>query len=77
MRPRNRLGARPRLVSRSRARHCNPHWEHFDTHNARPLGGIDLLRTLYVYAAAGRQRSAPVAAILKMLRAADWSRCED
>jgi DNA-binding transcriptional LysR family regulator len=45
---------------------------------ARPaLNGIDLRRTLYVYAVAGRQRSAVASAILRMLRAADWSRYED
>jgi len=40
------------------------------------VSGIDLRPTLYVYAAAGRQRSAPVATILKLLRAADRSRCK-
>jgi DNA-binding transcriptional LysR family regulator len=39
-----------------------------------PLSGIDLKRTVYLYAVAGRQRTAGAAAILKMLRAADWSR---
>jgi DNA-binding transcriptional LysR family regulator len=41
------------------------------------INGIDLRRTVYVYAVAGRQRSAVASAILKMLRAADWSRYED
>jgi DNA-binding transcriptional LysR family regulator len=40
------------------------------------VNGIDLRRTLYVYGVAGRQRSAVASAILKMLRAADWSHYE-
>lgn len=40
------------------------------------VNGVDLRRTLYVYAVAGRRRSAVASAILKMLRAADWSRFE-
>jgi DNA-binding transcriptional LysR family regulator len=40
------------------------------------VNGIDLRRTLYVYGVAGRQRSPVATAILKMLRAADWSRYE-
>jgi DNA-binding transcriptional LysR family regulator len=35
---------------------------------------IELSRTVYVYGVAGRQRTAVGAAMLKMLRAADWSR---
>jgi len=35
---------------------------------------IELLRTVYVYGVAGRERTAVAAAMLKMLRAADWSR---
>jgi DNA-binding transcriptional LysR family regulator len=42
----------------------------------RAVNGIDLRRTVYVYGVAGRQRSPVAAAILKMLRAADWSRYE-
>jgi DNA-binding transcriptional LysR family regulator len=38
-----------------------------------PLQGVDLRRTVTVYGVAGRERSAPVATLLKMLRAADWS----
>ena len=34
---------------------------------------IELSRTVYVYGVAGRQRTAVAAAMLKMLRAADWS----
>ena len=37
------------------------------------IDGLDLNRTLYVYAVAGRQRSAPAAALIKLLRANDWS----
>jgi DNA-binding transcriptional LysR family regulator len=36
--------------------------------------GIDLSRTVYLYGVAGRQRTAVAAAMLKMLRASDWSR---
>jgi len=43
----------------------------------RAVNGIDLRRTLYVYGVAGRQRSAVASAMLKMLRAADWSPYED
>src|SRR5215813_5378948 len=39
-----------------------------------PVSEIELSRTLYVYGVAGRQRTAVAAAMLKMLRAADWSR---
>jgi DNA-binding transcriptional LysR family regulator len=35
---------------------------------------IELSRTVYVYGVAGRQRTAVATAMLKMLRAADWSR---
>jgi DNA-binding transcriptional LysR family regulator len=38
-----------------------------------PVNGIDLKRTVYLYAVAGRQRTAAATAILKMLRGADWS----
>lgn len=36
--------------------------------------GLDLRRTVYLYAVAGRQRSAAAAALIKLLRAGDWSR---
>jgi DNA-binding transcriptional LysR family regulator len=39
-----------------------------------PVDGLDLRRTVYVYGVAGRQRSGVGSALLKMLRAADWSR---
>jgi len=35
--------------------------------------GIELTRTIYVYGVAGRQRTAVAAAMLKMLRAYDWT----
>jgi DNA-binding transcriptional LysR family regulator len=41
-----------------------------------PVKGVDLRRTVYVYAVAGRQRSAVGSAILTMMRAADWSQYE-
>jgi DNA-binding transcriptional LysR family regulator len=36
--------------------------------------GLELRRTVYLYGVAGRERTAVASAILKMLRAADWSR---
>jgi DNA-binding transcriptional LysR family regulator len=39
-----------------------------------PVNGIELRRTVYVYGVAGRERTAAAGAILKKLRAADWSR---
>jgi DNA-binding transcriptional LysR family regulator len=38
------------------------------------VNGMGLRRTVYLYAVTGRQRTAVASAILKMLRAADWSR---
>jgi DNA-binding transcriptional LysR family regulator len=38
------------------------------------VNGVELRRTVYLYAVAGRQRTAVASAILKMLRAADWTR---
>jgi DNA-binding transcriptional LysR family regulator len=38
------------------------------------VNGVELRRTVYLYGVAGRQRTPVAAAILKMLRAADWSR---
>ena len=37
------------------------------------LSGLTLTRTVYVYAIAGRQRSAPAAAFLNLLRASDFA----
>jgi hypothetical protein len=37
------------------------------------LEGIELRRTVYAYGVAGRQRTAVAAAMLKMLRAYDWT----
>lgn len=39
-----------------------------------PVSGVELRRTVYLYGVAGRQRTAVASAMLKMLRAADWSR---
>jgi DNA-binding transcriptional LysR family regulator len=36
--------------------------------------GVEFRRTVYLYGVAGRQRTAAASAMLKMLRAADWSR---
>jgi DNA-binding transcriptional LysR family regulator len=38
-----------------------------------PVEGVELRRTVYLYGVGGRQRTAVASAILKMLRAADWS----
>lgn len=35
--------------------------------------GLDLRRTVYLYAVSGRQRSTAAAGLIKLLRAADWS----
>ena len=40
-----------------------------------PVKGVELRRTVNLYAVVGRQRTAVASTILKMLRAADWSRC--
>ena len=37
-----------------------------------PFSGLDLTRTVFVYAVAGRQRSPAVSTFLKLLRASDW-----
>jgi DNA-binding transcriptional LysR family regulator len=39
-----------------------------------PVNGVELRRTVYLYGVAGRQRTPVGSAILKLLRAADWSR---
>lgn len=39
-----------------------------------PVNGVELRRTVYLYGVAGRERTAVASAVLKMLRAADWSR---
>jgi DNA-binding transcriptional LysR family regulator len=39
-----------------------------------PVKGVEMRRTVYLYGVAGRQRTAVASAILKLLRAADWSR---
>jgi hypothetical protein len=35
---------------------------------------LELSRTVYVYGVAGRQRTTVATTMMKMLRAADWSR---
>jgi DNA-binding transcriptional LysR family regulator len=40
------------------------------------VDGFDMQRTVYAYAVAGRQRSVAASALIKMLRAADWSLVE-
>jgi DNA-binding transcriptional LysR family regulator len=42
-----------------------------------PVNGVELRRTVYLYGVAGRERTAVASAVLKMLRAADWSRHTD
>lgn len=37
------------------------------------INGLELRRTVYLYGVAGRQRSAPAAALVRLLRAGDWS----
>ncbi len=41
------------------------------------LEGLDLKRSVGAYAVAGRPRNAPAGALLKMLRASDWSNYSD
>src|SRR5262249_62016542 len=38
------------------------------------VNGIELDRSVYLYGVAGRERTAVASAVVKMLRAADWSR---
>jgi DNA-binding transcriptional LysR family regulator len=47
---------------------------HAHTLKHSSVKGLELQRTVYLYGVAGRQRTAAAAAMLKMLRAADWSR---
>ena len=42
-----------------------------------PVEGMEFRRTVYLYGVAGRQRTAVASAVLKMLRAADWSAVMD
>ncbi len=39
-----------------------------------PINGLDLKRTVYLYAVAGRPRSAAAATLMRQLQAADWSK---
>jgi hypothetical protein len=35
--------------------------------------GLDFKRTIYLYGVAGRQRSAAASALIRLMRAGDWS----
>ena len=37
------------------------------------IAGLDLKRTVYLYGVAGRQRSAAASALIRLMRAGDWS----
>jgi DNA-binding transcriptional LysR family regulator len=37
------------------------------------IDGVDIRRTVYLYAVAGRERTAPATALMKLLRARDWA----
>jgi DNA-binding transcriptional LysR family regulator len=50
---------------------------HSDGLRQAAVNGVELRRTVYLYGVAGRQRTAPASALLKMMRAADWSRYAD
>ena len=39
-----------------------------------PINSLDLKRTVYLYAVAGRPRSAAAATLMQQLQAADWSK---
>ena len=47
--------------------------------NARRLKieGLEITRTVFAYAVAGRQRSTAASTLIKMLRAADWHAVEE
>jgi len=47
---------------------------HPDTLKQAVVNGVEFRRTIYLYGVAGRERTAVASAILKLLRAADWSR---
>jgi len=38
-----------------------------------PVDALEIKRTVYLYAVAGRPRSAPAATLMRQLQAADWS----
>jgi DNA-binding transcriptional LysR family regulator len=42
-----------------------------------PVSDLDLRRTVFLYGVAGRQRTPVASTLMKMLRAADWSRYAD
>ena len=37
------------------------------------VNGIDLRRSVYLYGVAGRERTTAASALMKLVRAADWS----
>jgi DNA-binding transcriptional LysR family regulator len=45
-----------------------------DTLKQAAVNGLEFRRTIYLYGVAGRERTVAASAILKMLRAANWSR---
>jgi DNA-binding transcriptional LysR family regulator len=47
---------------------------HPDSLKQAAVNGLEFRRTIYLYGVAGRERTAAASAILKMLRAANWSR---
>ncbi len=51
--------------------------QHAANVNLLDLEGLEVKRTVSVYGVAGRQRSGPANALIKSLRAADWSAFED
>jgi DNA-binding transcriptional LysR family regulator len=42
-----------------------------------PIRGLDMTRSVHLYGVAGRQRSTVAATVMKMLRAANWSRLSE
>src|SRR5262245_40989413 len=46
---------------------------HADTLKQAVVNGLEFCRTIYLYGVAGRERTAVASAVLKLLRAADWS----
>lgn len=47
---------------------------HPDNLKQAVVNGVEFRRTIYLYGVAGHERTAVASAILKLLRAADWSR---
>src|SRR5262245_12589170 len=46
---------------------------HTDTLKQAVVNGLEFCRAIYLYGVAGRERTAVASAVLKLLRAADWS----